>query len=94
MRVPPAEGASEARADVNERKTSLEIVSIIISGPCWVLRRGGGHKSGEGEFWFRWFKNGEFNMEDKECQGRPENFKGVELENILEDDSCQIQENL
>ncbi|KAG8277538.1 Surfeit locus protein 4 [Homalodisca vitripennis] len=28
MRVPPAEGASEARADVNERKTSLEIVSI------------------------------------------------------------------
>ncbi|KAG8269768.1 hypothetical protein J6590_100364 [Homalodisca vitripennis] len=30
MRVPPAEGASEARADVNERKTSLEIVSISI----------------------------------------------------------------
>ncbi|KAG8262643.1 DNA binding [Homalodisca vitripennis] len=26
MRVPPAEGASEARADVNERKTSLEII--------------------------------------------------------------------
>ncbi|KAG8308005.1 hypothetical protein J6590_006986 [Homalodisca vitripennis] len=26
--LPPAEGASEARADVNERKTSLEIVSI------------------------------------------------------------------
>ncbi|KAG8306199.1 hypothetical protein J6590_053502 [Homalodisca vitripennis] len=28
MRVPPAEGAAEARADVDERKTSLEIVPI------------------------------------------------------------------
>ncbi|KAG8290394.1 hypothetical protein J6590_082543 [Homalodisca vitripennis] len=35
MRVPPIEGADEPRADVNERKTSLEI--MIAEGLAHVL---------------------------------------------------------
>ena len=42
--------------------------------------------------WFKKFKNGEFDIEDKEHSGRPEMHKDAELEALLDQDSCQTQE--
>ncbi|EFN76296.1 Histone-lysine N-methyltransferase SETMAR, partial [Harpegnathos saltator] len=44
--------------------------------------------------WFQKFKNGEFNVEDKERSGRPKVYEDTELEALLEEDSCQTQEEL
>ena len=41
--------------------------------------------------WFQKFKNGEFDVEDKERSGRP---KDTELEALLDEDSCQTQKEL
>lgn len=46
------------------------------------------------EFWFRRFKNGDFDTEDKERSGRPEMFEDADLEAILDQDQCQTQEQL
>ncbi|KAG8323883.1 hypothetical protein J6590_105213, partial [Homalodisca vitripennis] len=50
--------------------------------------------SSEGEFWFRRFKDGDFDTEGKERQGRLETVRYEELENITEKHSCQTQEEL
>ena len=42
--------------------------------------------------WFPNFKNGEFDIEDKERSGRPEVYEDAELEALLDQDSCQTQE--
>ena len=42
--------------------------------------------------WFQKFKNGEFDIEDKECGGRPKVYEEAELEALLDQDSCQAQE--
>ena len=42
--------------------------------------------------WFKKFKNGEINIEEKERSGRPKVYKDVELEVLLDQDSCQTQE--
>ena len=42
--------------------------------------------------WFQKFKNGEFDIEDKERSGRPEVYEDAELEALLGQDSCQTQE--
>ena len=42
--------------------------------------------------WFQKFKNGEFDNEDKECSRRPKVYEDVELEALLDQDSCQTQE--
>ncbi|EFN81552.1 Histone-lysine N-methyltransferase SETMAR, partial [Harpegnathos saltator] len=44
--------------------------------------------------WFQKFKNGEFDVEDKERSGRPKVYEDTELEALLEEDSCQTQEEL
>ena len=41
--------------------------------------------------WFQKFKNGEFDVEDKECSGRPKVYEDAELEALLNEDSCQTQ---
>lgn len=41
------------------------------------------------EFWFWCFKYGDFTTEDKE---RPDQVKKLEMETILDEDSCQTQE--
>ena len=41
--------------------------------------------------WFQKFKNGEFDVEDKECSGRPKVYEDAELEALLDEDSCQTQ---
>ena len=46
------------------------------------------------EYWFRRFKSGDFNTSDKEREGRPVTFEDTELEALLEQDSCQTQEEL
>lgn len=46
------------------------------------------------EFWFRRFKSGDFEMEDKERPGQPKKFQDEELEALLNEDSCQTQEEL
>ena len=42
--------------------------------------------------WFQKFKNGEFDVEDKERSGRPKVY--AELEALLDEDSCQTQKEL
>ena len=42
--------------------------------------------------WFQKFKNGEFDIEDKECSGRLKVYEYAELEALLDQDSCQTQE--
>ena len=42
--------------------------------------------------WFQKFKNGKFGIEDKERSGRPKVYEDAELEALLDQDSCQTQE--
>ena len=42
--------------------------------------------------WFQRFKNGDFDVEDRHSSGREKVFK--DLEALLEQDSCQNQEEL
>ena len=42
--------------------------------------------------WFQKLKNGEFHIEDKERSGGPKVYEGAELEALLDQDSCQTQE--
>ena len=42
--------------------------------------------------WFQKFKNGEFDIEDKECSGRPKVYEDAELEALLDQDSCRTQD--
>jgi len=44
--------------------------------------------------WFQKFKNGEFNVEDKERIGRSKVYEDAELEALLDEDSCQTQKEL
>jgi len=43
--------------------------------------------------WFQRFKNGDFNV-DRHSGGREKVFEDAELEALLEQDSCQNQEEL
>jgi len=43
--------------------------------------------------WFQYFKNGDFDIEDRHGDGR-EVFKDAELEALLYEDSCQTQDEL
>ena len=44
--------------------------------------------------WFQKFKNGEFDVDDKERSGRPKVYEDAEMEALLDEDSCQTQEAL
>ncbi|EGI59301.1 Mariner Mos1 transposase [Acromyrmex echinatior] len=44
--------------------------------------------------WFQRFKNGDFNVEDRHSDGREKVFEDAELEALLDQDSCQNQEEL
>ena len=44
--------------------------------------------------WFQRFKNGDFDVEDRHSGGREKVFEDAELEALLEQDSCQTQEEL
>lgn len=46
------------------------------------------------EYWFRRFKSGDFNVEDKERSGRPEKFEETELQALLDENACQTQREL
>jgi len=46
------------------------------------------------EYWFRRFKSGDFDTSDKAREGRPVQFEDAELEALLNQDSCQTQEEL
>ena len=39
--------------------------------------------------WFQKFKNGEFDIEEKERSGRPKVYEDAELDALLDEDSCQ-----
>jgi len=47
-----------------------------------------------GREWFQKFKNGEFDVEDKERSGRTKVYEDAELEALLDEDSCQTQKEL
>ena len=42
--------------------------------------------------WFQKFKNGEFDIKDKERSGRPKVYEDAEWEALLDQDSFQTQE--
>ena len=44
--------------------------------------------------WFQKFKNGQFDIEDKERNGRPKVYEDAELEALLNQDLYQTQEEL
>jgi len=44
--------------------------------------------------WFQRFKNGDFDVEDRHSGGREKVFEDAKLEALLEQDSCQNQEEL
>jgi len=44
--------------------------------------------------WFARFKSGDFGLEDAERAGLPRKFENDELEALLDEDCCQIQEEL
>ena len=44
--------------------------------------------------WFRRFKNHNFDLEDKECEGAPKRFEDEDLEAILDEDPCQSETQL
>lgn len=46
------------------------------------------------ERWFVRFRSGDFDVEDKERSGQPKKFEDTELEQLLDEDSCQTQEQL
>ena len=46
------------------------------------------------EYWFRRFKRGDFDTSDKEREGGPVTFADAELEALLDQDSCQTQEEI
>jgi len=46
------------------------------------------------EYWFRRFKSGNFDTEDKERPGQPKKFEDKDLEALLDEDPCQTQEEL
>ena len=44
--------------------------------------------------WFRRFKDGDFDVDDRPREGRPKTFEDAELEALLDEDPCQTQEQL
>jgi len=44
--------------------------------------------------WFQRFKNGDFDVEDRHGDGREMVFEDAELEALLDQDSCQTQQEL
>ncbi|GFT18533.1 mariner Mos1 transposase [Trichonephila clavipes] len=46
------------------------------------------------EEWFQRFKNGDFEVEDQHGGGREKVFEDAELEALLDQDSCQTQQEL
>ncbi|GBP83834.1 TATA-box-binding protein [Eumeta japonica] len=44
--------------------------------------------------WFQHFKNGDFDVEDQHGSGREKVFEDAELEALLDQDSCQTQQEL
>jgi len=44
--------------------------------------------------WFQKFKNGEFDVEDKERNGKSKVYEDAELETLLDEDSYQTQKEL
>ena len=44
--------------------------------------------------WFARFKSGDFSLEDQERPGQPKKFEDAELAALLDQDSCQTQEDL
>ncbi|KAG8279401.1 hypothetical protein J6590_106387 [Homalodisca vitripennis] len=71
----------------------LYIAAVVGKSPAGYLDRAV-DTSGEGEFWFRLFMDGDVDTEDKERLGRLETFRDEELENITETDFCQTEEEL
>ena len=44
--------------------------------------------------WFRFFKDGDFDVDDRPREGRSKTFEDAELEALLDEDSCKTQEEL
>ena len=44
--------------------------------------------------WFRRFKDGDFDVDDRPHKGRPKTFEDAEMEALLDEDPCQTQEEI
>jgi len=45
------------------------------------------------EDWFKRFRNGDFDTEDKERSGRPKTFEDADLQALLDENDTQTQDN-
>lgn len=46
------------------------------------------------EYWFRWFKSGDFDISDKRRSGQPKKFEDAELQELLDENSTQSTSEL
>ena len=46
------------------------------------------------ENWFRRFKSGDFDTENKECPGHPKKIEEEESKTLLDEDPCKTQDEL
>jgi len=46
------------------------------------------------EYWFRQFKNGDFNVNDKDCSGQPKKIKNADLQALLDENPAQSTSEL
>ena len=73
----------------NIKKTAVESHRILV-------KVHGEHALAERtcQKWFARFKSGDFGLEDEERPGQPKKFEDEALEALLDEDSCQTQEEL
>ena len=73
----------------NLKKSASEALRLLVEAFGEVALSDGSCRE-----WFQKLRNGEFDVEDKECSGRPKVYEDTELESLLDVDSCQTQETL
>lgn len=73
----------------NQSKSAAESYRLLVAtyGPQTV-------SISTCEFWFRRFRRGEFNVEDRDRPGQPKKFEDTELKELLDQDPNLTQEEL
>ena len=72
----------------NMKKTAAESHRILVKVYSDALAERTCQK------WFARFKSDDFGLEDEERPGQPKKFEDEELEALIDEDSCQTQEEL
>ena len=73
----------------NLKKSAAETHRLLVETYCEAALSERSYRE-----WFQKFNNDGFDIEDKERSGRPKVYGDAELEALLDQDSCQTQEEL